>query len=343
MVRYTKYAILLIFSALLILVGLAVVTEYRPQPKEVIQTNASPDTISVDTLTIITWNIGYAGLGKEMDFFFDGGKNVRATKEASEVNLKAIEQLLQKFNGDFIIIQEVDKCSKRSYSIDQVSTISAVLPNFKSNFCLNYNSIFVPTPTMEPYGKVVSGLMTLSAAAPKSATRISLESKYSWPKRLFMPKRAMLETRFLLASGKELVLLNTHCEAFDGGNLRGIEMQTIRAKVQEEYAKGNAVIVGGDWNQNPPGISTPTTKAFNPIQISKGYAPKQWTWVYPSEPTNRYLYEPYKKGITLTTTLDFFLLSPNLKSVSISRIDLGFEHSDHNPVVMKFMLYNKAD
>ena len=343
MARYIRYSMLTIFSAIVLLILFFVVTEYRPKPHENILTTSSPTKISADTLTIITWNIGYAGLGKEMDFFFDGGKKVRDTKDATEKNLKAIKQRLQEFDVDFIILQEIDKCSKRSHKIDQVSSIEAALPRFNSNFCLNYNSIFVPTPTFEPYGKVVSGLMTLSTEAPQSATRISLGSKYPWPRRLFMPKRAMLETRFLLASGKELVLLNTHCEAFDSGNLRRVEMKTIRAKVQAEYAKGNVVIVGGDWNQNPPGVSTPTTKDFNPIQIAQDYAPVGWSWAYPSEPTNRYLYEPYKQGETLTTLLDFFLLSPNIKPLSINRIDLGFENSDHNPVIMKFMLYNKAD
>lgn len=343
MVRYLRFAILLIIVTLLLVVGFFVATEYRPQPNEIVHINATPDTLKADTLSILTWNVGYAGLGKNMDFFFDGGVKVRDTKEATEKNLEAIERMLQKFRGNFIILQEVDKCSKRSHKIDQVSLIKAALPRFNSNFCLNYNSIFVPTPTFEPYGKVVSGLMTLATVAPRSATRISLRSKYPWPRRLFMPKRAMLETRFLLASGKELVLLNTHCEAFDSGNLRQVEMETIRTKVQEEYAKGNAVIVGGDWNQNPPGVSTPKTKDFNPIQISKNYAPTGWTWAIPNQPTNRYLYESYKKGETLTTLLDFFLLSPNIKSLSINRIDLGFENSDHNPVIMKFMLYNKAD
>ena len=254
-----------------------------------------------------------------------------------------IELFLQKYEGDFIFIQEIDKDSKRSYGIDQVASMEAAMPTFKSSFCLNYNSKFVPIPISEPYGKVVSGLMTLSMAKPKNVSRISLGSKYSWPRRLFMPKRAMLETRFSLPSGKELVLLNTHCEAFDNGDLRRVEMQHIKEIVITEYEKGNAVIIGGDWNQNPPGISTSSSEYFNPIEIQQDFAPEGWQWAFTTQLTNRYLYEAYQPEKTATTILDFFLLSPNTKPLSVSRIDLGFKNSDHNPVVMKFMLYNKAD
>ena len=338
-----SYILLFLLTVILLTTIFFVATEYRPSPREVVETTAQPDTLKADTLTIVTWNIGYAGLGKEVDFFFDGGKMVKGSRADDAKNLEAIEATLQQLSCDFIFLQEVDKCSKRSHRVDQVSAIEKALPKFNMNFCINYNSVFVPIPIAEPYGKVVSGLMTLSTAKPAGATRIALGSKYPWPRRLFMPKRAMLETRFKRPTGKEFVLLNTHCEAFDSGNLRRVEMENIKKIVTAEYAKGNAVIVGGDWNQNPPGISTPSSSFFSPIQIPHNYAPQGWRWVFPNQPTNRYLYEPYQPKKTATTILDFFLLSPNIKPIAISRIDLGFEHSDHNPVVMKFMLYNKAD
>ncbi|SDC82684.1 endonuclease/exonuclease/phosphatase family protein [Williamwhitmania taraxaci] len=343
MVRYLRYSLLILVMIGLIIVGFFAITEYRPKPIEIVQVNVLSDTIKTDTLTIITWNIGYAGLGKNMDFFFDGGKMVRGTKEDAISNLSTIETFLQKFHGDFIFIQEIDKNSTRSYGVDQVASLEASMPNFNTAFCLNYNSIYVPVPITENYGKVISGLMTLSKATPKNASRIALGSRYPWPRRLFMPKRAMLETRFLLSNGKELVLLNTHCEAYDSGSLRRVEMQHIKEIATTEYKKGNTVIIGGDWNQNPPGISTSSTKYFNPIQIPQNYAPTNWTWAFQTQPTNRYLYEPYCEGNTSTTIIDYFLLSPNAKPLSVNRIDLGFKNSDHNPIVMKFMLYNNAD
>mgnify|MGYP000884177278 CR=1 FL=1 len=320
-----------------------VATEYRPKPVEHLPISLQMDTLSNDTLSILTWNIGYAGLNREMDFFFDGGKRVRCSEDTTLINLNAIKRFLQLFKGDFILIQEVDVDSKRTYGINEVDSLAKGLEQLHSFFCYNYKSQFVPVPLSDPYGRVMSGLMTLSEKNPYAAKRVSLGGQYGWPKRLFMPVRAILETRFRLPSGKSLVIFNTHCEAFDTGNIRKVEMDTIRALAKREYEQGNAVVIGGDWNQNPPTVTTPHTEYFNPIEIDKNHMPPGWSWVFVNKPTNRYNYEPYRPGKTLTTILDFFLVSPNVKSLAIDRIDLGFAHSDHNPVVMKFMLYNTPE
>lgn len=343
MKKFLIILLIVLTAAIASIVGFFALTEYHPKAVESIPVSQQIDTLTTDTLSVLTWNVGYAGLNAEMDFFFDGGKRVRCSKDTTLNNLYAIEEFLHKFSGNFILLQEVDVNSKRTYGINEVDTLAKGLSHWHSLFCYNYKSVFVPVPLSNPYGKVMSGLMTFSQKNPYSAARVSLGGQYPWPKRLFMPTRALLETRFLLPSGKTLVIFNTHCEAFDTGNLRKVEMDTIRALALREYALGNAVIVGGDWNQNPPSVTTPHTEYFNPIEISKDQMPNDWHWVFVNKPTNRYNYEPYQPGKTLTTILDFFLVSPNIKALSIERIDLGFAHSDHNPVVMKFMLYNNPD
>ena len=35
-----------------------------------------------DEVSILSWNVGYAGLGEESDFFMDGGKQTRAPSKA---------------------------------------------------------------------------------------------------------------------------------------------------------------------------------------------------------------------------------------------------------------------
>ena len=70
--------------------------------------------------TFLSWNIGYAGLGKEMDFFYDGGGKVRPSKEQFENYLSGIKKTLKENNKvDFIFLQEVDISSKRSYYVDE--------------------------------------------------------------------------------------------------------------------------------------------------------------------------------------------------------------------------------
>jgi len=48
--------------------------------------------------------------------------------------------------------------------------------------------------------------------------------------------------------------------------------------------------------------------------------------------------KPYKKGETATTVIDFFLLSPNIEKVETSNVDLNFQNSDHQPVLLKIKL-----
>ena len=62
------------------LIAFLSITEYFPEDKEPaarIQTDPSLSKISIgDTVTVYTWNIGYGGLGKDSDFFMDGGEMV---------------------------------------------------------------------------------------------------------------------------------------------------------------------------------------------------------------------------------------------------------------------------
>jgi endonuclease/exonuclease/phosphatase family metal-dependent hydrolase len=42
--------------------------------------------------------------------------------------------------------------------------------------------------------------------------------------------------------------------------------------------------------------------------------------------------------ITTCSTIDFFLISPNIEVLEIRTLDLEFENSDHLPVLMKIKL-----
>lgn len=50
--------------------------------------------VSLDTVTCTSWNIGYCGLGANMDFFYDGGNQVRTSEEKTEKNLVFIKDQL---------------------------------------------------------------------------------------------------------------------------------------------------------------------------------------------------------------------------------------------------------
>ncbi len=299
------------------------------------------------TFELITWNIGYAGLGAEMDFFYDNGKKVRPTKSLSRKYLDGIKTTLSSHQPDFWLLQEVDVKSKRSYKVDEVKEIDDLLSNYYGVFTINYKVPFVPVPVAEPMGSVNGGMMSISKYKPIEATRHAYPLIASWPDRLFLLDRCFILTRYtLLFSEQEFVIINTHNSAYVYDSvLRNKELEIIKKTMIEEYAKGNYVIAGGDWNANPPGFEP--SGYFNGhrfeasrVKMNSKLLPPDWMWAYdPSAPTNRNNDKAYEKGVNGTTYLDYFIVSPNIEILDIQTIDLEFENSDHNPVSIKIELH----
>lgn len=352
-------AVLIGLAGLLLL--LATVTDWRPdkpEPAEV-KGNAPVIQISDSVLTILSWNLGYFGLGKDCDFFYDGGRMTRPTKpEYLQYSGNALNYLGQSKEIDFYFFQEVDMDSRRSYYDDQVARLREAFPGMESAVALNYLVSFVPVPFNNPLGKVKSGLLSFSSWHSEENTRYPFPGGYSWPVRLFQLDRCFLLSRIALPGGKELILINTHNEAFDNGEQRKQQIAVLKNLMLAEYKKGNYVVTGGDWNMNPVGFS-PTDLPSNfssgenelifrsgdisriiEPQFERDFSPPDWKWVYdPEIPSNRDVDEPYTKGKTPTTIIDFFVVSPNVSVEKISTQDLGFAWSDHQPVVMKFKIH----
>jgi endonuclease/exonuclease/phosphatase family metal-dependent hydrolase len=322
----------------------AVITDYKPSEKTAIELNDSPAILgdSIE-LSLLTWNIGYCGLDKDMDFFYDGGKKVATPKEQCLKNLSAVVSFIKKNDSiDFILLQEVDKKSKRTYFLDEYEMIIGHAKYPTSDFATNYNVFFVPVPVSSPMGKVYSGIATLGRYIPSSSVRYSFPGKYGFPKQLFMLDRCFMVNRYPLKNGKELILINTHNEAFDPGNIRKAQMEYLKKFIMNEYQNGNYVITGGDWNQCPPDFKPEFAKNkvnSEQMTIPSDYLPAEWQWIYDSKkPSNRSVNIAYDPDVTTTTVIDFFLLSTNIKPSTVECLDLGFEHSDHNPVRLKVKL-----
>lgn len=342
MLKFILKSILVLIVLFIAFVIYASLTNYQPKPTSNIYTSESPDTIDVNSnISLMIWNIGYCGLSADMDFFYDGGKQVRTSKQNVLANFEAVKALLKQNDTlDFILLQEVDVKSKRSYRINQLEAFKNLLPDFVAYFGKNYDVKFVPSPITNPLGKVKSGLLSFSQNTPKSVIRYSFPGNYSWPVSLFMLDRCFLVKRYPTNNGKELIVINTHNSAYDDGSLKKQQMEYLKKFLLAEFEKGNYIIVGGDWNQNPPDVdyselkeNSPTKRfVLNPIDLD--YLPKSWNWVYdPSTPTNRYLNAPYQKGKTITPIIDFYLMSPNIKPQFIKTLDLDFQNTDHQPVV----------
>jgi endonuclease/exonuclease/phosphatase family metal-dependent hydrolase len=341
-IRPFLYLLLFLVGAFLLFLSYHMLDNYRPDEVISQQVHNQPDIIhDASSLSLLIWNIGYAGLDASMDFFYDGGEQMRPSTEGVRQNMEGIIATLSPYKDfDFVLLQEVDKDSRRSYRLNEYQMIKDEFPGYHGSFGKNYDVAFVPIPVKEPMGKVESGLMTISKHQPKTVERHSFPGNYSWPMKLFMLDRCFLVNRYTLASQKELVVINTHNSAYDDGSLRTAQMDYLSDYLLGEYEKGNFVIVGGDWNQTPYGIDPELpghqfdTESLT--YVEKDYPAPDWIWAYdPALPTNRRLKVPYDPSTTLTTIIDCYLLSPNFQEVEVKTIDLGFEYSDHQAVQLQ--------
>jgi endonuclease/exonuclease/phosphatase family metal-dependent hydrolase len=318
-------------------------TDYKPDDVLDVKVDGMAEMIPDSTVNLLIWNIGYGGLGAESDFFYDGGKMVRPSKENFEKNLHGIIDFVQTWRQtcDYILLQEVDLKSKRSFRINQVEQLNLEMDEFCNIFGMNYFVRFVPIPFTSPMGRVEGGLVTYSLFNPEEAKRYQFPGNYNWPMRIYMLDRCFLTHRKKLENGKDLLVINTHNSAYDDGGLKKQQMAFMKEFLKKEYEAGNYVIVGGDWNQCPPGFDPYTygkDDDYTQDNIPEDYLPG-WTWAFDAEvPTNRKLSAPFVLGKTFTTVIDFYLVSPNVEVIKTQGIDLDFEFSDHQPVYLEVKL-----
>ena len=329
-------------------------TEYRPQEREHVAVSPWPgDPIYPGvSLKVMTWNCGYGALGDNADFFMDGGKSVMtADRERVRSNLAGIEQTAAQLQPDVCFLQEVDRDSTRSHHIDELIGINNTLMedyelDYIPAFAYNYDVEFVPFP-IPPIGKVRSGIMTLTDISIESAERIQLPCPFKWPVRLGNLKRCLLITRTpVRETDKELVLINLHLEAFDDGDGKIAQTKALRDILNEEAAKGNYVIAGGDFNQafNNTDISAyPQQEGkWQPGTIDTEEFGDAWQCLMDSRvPTCRSLDQPYEGADHDTFqyyVIDGFIVSSNINVKSCETQDMGFVRTDHNPVLMECVL-----
>ncbi len=318
-------------------------TKFKPiETTHLDRSNPRPPFMVQDTsFSILVWNIGYGGLGKESDFFYDGGEQVRMSEEIVEKNVSGLLSILKEEKTDFICLQEVDTCSKRSHYTNQFQRILDEMPSYEGVFGKNYDVNYVPLPFFKPLGKITSGLATYSQLPSTYPMRESYASEQSFPNGLFMLSRCFTKVHIPLSVGKDLVIVNTHNSAYDStGALKKAELDKLMPYVYDLYDQGHYVVVAGDWNQCPPDYETKGKEEhYREFKFSPDFLNPGWKWAADvSTPTNRKLDQVYDSETSYTSVIDYFLLSPNLKMKSVRTIDTKFEFSDHQPVRLDFEL-----
>jgi endonuclease/exonuclease/phosphatase family metal-dependent hydrolase len=300
-----------------------------------------------DSVRIMTWNVGYGALGDNADFFMDGGSSVMtADDERVNENLSSIASDIRDADPDILMLQEVDRDSKRSHNINEEAFFVEKFGDYSHTFASNFKVLYVPYP-IPPIGKVDSGIMTLSAYKTDWAQRVSLPCPFSWPMRTANLKRCLLISRMPVeGTNKHLVIINFHLEAYDSGEGKILQTNVLKNILKEELAKGNYVIAGGDLNQTLSTVDMSKYPADEDIWvpgiIDVNEFENEWTLYMDDRiPTCRSLdkaYEGADKDDFLYYMIDGFIVSGNITVNSLETKDMGFLNTDHNPVVMDITL-----
>lgn len=341
------FAVVALF--LLGIIAYGFITDYKPEPIEPITIHEGVESHSLKLnkdYNMVSFNIGYGALGKEQDFFMDGGKNSGAHSfDEVEHNTQFFSAYLEKEKFDFILLQEVDISGKRSYNVNQFDILKPA--DYYGMFAKNYDVKFVPVPFTRPMGGAVSGIATLSKAKPATSLRYSFDGKEMAIQQIFDLKRAFSLTTYPVEnSDKQLVLINAHFSAFDkGGSIRKQQLAQMQKVLIEEQQKGNYVILGGDFNHELPGTDASSFVWTDPypewiMRLPEDFTPTHYTWAVDGQQASvRGVDKAYVPNNTFQAVIDGFLVSDNIQIVSVQgRGDFEFEHSDHNPVELKFIL-----
>nr|MCR5741917.1 endonuclease [Gammaproteobacteria bacterium] len=294
-----------------------------------------------DSFSLMTFNIGFGAYDKDYDFFMDYGVMKDGTViQGTHSRAISYERALANTNGclsyatdknpDFLIVQEMDKDSDRCYHINQYEIFEKAFPAYSNIYASYFHSAYLAYPFNEPIGKIECGLVTYSKYAIDACVRRSYPVDTSFPNKFFDLDRGFSVSRFNLSNGKEFVLCNSHMSAYDeGGVIRKQQLEFLCTFLEEEYSKGNYVIVGGDFNHDianscglfPSEELLPDwVAAFDEKELPSGYSIAASV----NCSTCRAAEMPYTKGVNYEVVIDGFIVSDNISVDLIYNIDGGY-------------------
>lgn len=362
--RRAALALAVVLGALVLLfagyVGYLQFQYYRIEDNLALEVASAP----VETLaaggeyTAVTCNLGFGAYGPDYSFFMDTGVMEDGTptqglygKARSEedvlANTTAALDALEELDADLLLLQEVDYDSHRSYFVDQRQMALDAFSDYGWIWGQNFHSGYLAYPLTDHHGVVNAGLLTLTRCAAEGGVRRSYPLDESFFIK-FTDLDRCFTVLYLPVEGAEgqLALIHSHMSAYDeGGTVRSRQLELLCSVMEEEYEKGNYVIVGGDFNHALYG----TEHAFESQQQFPGWVqtlsdadlPEHFSFVAADNgfevATCRGADIPYEPGVNYTTVVDGFIVSDNV-AASAENIDADFAFSDHNPVALTFRL-----
>ncbi|MEO1771170.1 endonuclease/exonuclease/phosphatase family protein [Candidatus Enterococcus ferrettii] len=352
--KISKVLLALLFLILLVLgayVGYLYIAYDRLPDKQKLTIEQESDAhLKADvSYRAMTYNIGYGSYPPSYSFFMDGGKKSRADSKASvEKNLRGVVETTEKIDPSLAFYQEVDEDGDRSQHVNEVNWLRNYLLGYNSLYGQNYDSPYLFYPFNQPIGKAKSGLITMSKAEMTDAKRYSLPIETNYNKFLDLD-RAFTTTKIPVEGSNDLIAINVHLSAYTKDkSVQEAQLSKLFNYMEDQYKKGNYVIVGGDFNHDVLGNS--------PEVFGTSKKRESWNQPFPKEdlpkgfeipvdglakakiPSSRKLDAPYDKETAKVTLIDGFIVSDNVSVEKVQVEDNEFKYSDHQPVYLDFKL-----
>jgi endonuclease/exonuclease/phosphatase family metal-dependent hydrolase len=290
-----------------------------------------------DTLDLLSWNLGYGGLGAGSDFIADGGRNaLPPSPSAVSDNIAAIVETLRGQQADFYILPEIARPSPLNYWHDLTGAVEKTLTNTDRLLSADVFTRFLPWPIRFEHGLA---LYARKHVATFEIVKLPLEEAQLGG--LYQRAYSARVARLPVAGKPDWAIIGVHLAAFDkNGDVRRRQLAVVLALAEKLHAEGCPVVIGGDFNMTLVETNFPSTTSeadkFWVQAFPRDMLPAGWTIAADaSTPSVRTNERPYKAGENFTAVVDGFIVSPGVTVERVQGVDLGFAHSDHQPVAIR--------
>ncbi len=194
-------------------------------------------------IRVMTFNIGFCG----------GWNGLEAGVQAEHLirdRLHEVVRLIQNADCDIVLLQEVDRKSRRSADVDQVAFIRANAGYSHTEFVTAWKHPWVPYPSLldfkRQFGPVHAGNMILSRYPILFSRTVELPRRRdkSWVYNWFYLHQVYQEV-LLSLPGCSLRVGHVHLDAFDA-DTRTAQIRAVMNALPS--ASSVPVILGGDFN-----------------------------------------------------------------------------------------------
>ncbi len=320
---------------------------YFPKPLEKVAVRCDRPTSTLrpgQRFKVLSWNLQY-GAGRSYHFFYDGGKDVHASRSKVEQTLGEINAVLTEHRPDVLLLQEVDRDSARSARIDELARLRKLGHGACWSSAPYHRSRYVPVPFGNALGRVDMHLATGTGYRLAWARRHALPMLDEWfARRAFNLKRAILEAAIPLQGHRRpLVVLNTHLSAFSyGDGTLQRQVDKILERLGELDARGFPWILAGDFNMLPPGESGKRlgveakyyAETSSPLaKLTERYRTAVSPEAYGRDPKRYYTYIKYGAKQP-DRRIDYIFVSRDIEVHDVRVVHQPSYSSDHLPLLL---------